>query len=293
MDRSLRSVLGYLPKGIGSELLSLNPASADELRLRVGGACTLLAGGKRYILRCAVSRSELSDTVLRMCGGSVYAHRDNICRGFIALPGGVRVGLCGSAVTEREEVSAVADVSSLCIRLPHDIRGVGEPVCRLLREKRGGVLVYSPPGVGKTTLLRSVIIKLGSASPPVDIAVIDTRGELGACLPQMLSVDLFSGYPRGAGIESATRTLSPRLIVCDEIGGSSAECRSIIESSGCGVPLLASAHADSVAELLHRPGIATLTEAGVFSYLVGIKRSAGTDYLYDITPVSGVKKPCR
>lgn len=293
MDRSLRSLLGYLPRGIGSELASLDPPSADELRLRTGGACTLLAGGKRYILRCKVSRGELSSTILGMCGGSVYAHRDTICRGFITLPGGIRVGLCGSAVTERDSITAVADISSLCVRLPHDIRGVGEPVCRLLREKRGGVLIYSPPGVGKTTLLRSVIIMLGSASPPKDIAVVDTRGELGALLPQTLSIDLLSGYPRGEGIETATRTLSPGLIVCDEIGGSAAECNSIIESSGCGVPLLASAHADTVGELLHRPGITRLIEAGVFSHLVGIKRSAGKDYLYTVTPVSGVKAPCR
>ena len=293
MDRNLRYILGLLPHGIGSELSGLDLPSADELRLRVGGACTLLAGGKRYILRSRVSREELSSTFIKMCGGSVYSHRDTICRGFIALPGGIRVGLCGSAVTEKDNITAVADISSLCVRIPHDIKGVGEPVCRLLREKSGGVLVYSPPGVGKTTLLRSVIIRLGSASPPTDIAVIDTRGELGASLPAYLSVDLLSGYPRGAGIESATRTLSPKLIVCDEIGGSTSECQSIIEANNCGVPLLASAHASSVAELLRRPGIAMLCEAGVFSNLVGIKRSDGQDYLYSVTPVVREKMSCK
>lgn len=295
MDRMLADLLKYLPDGIASELTSLAPSSADELRLRLGGACTVLSSGKRIILRSTVSRDELDLTFKSMCGGSVYAHRETICRGYIALPGGIRVGIVGTAVTEGGTINAIVKISSMCIRLPHDIRSVGAPVQRLIERSEGsaGVLVYSPPGVGKTTLLRSVIIALGSRTRSPDIAVVDTRGELGCFLPRGLSADLLTGYPRGKGIEFATRTLAPRLIVCDEIGGDINECKSIIAAYNCGVPLLASAHAATVSELMRRPGISMLCDAGVFGHLVGIRRpDRGGDYEYRITALDG-KDKCR
>jgi stage III sporulation protein AA len=118
-------------------------------------------------------------------------------------------------------------------------------------------------------------------SGAVRTAVIDTRGELGCFLPKDLCADVLSGYPRGTGIEIAVRTLSPQLIVCDEIGADPVEAEAIASAHNCGVALLATAHARTADELLSKKGISLLHTAHVFSYYVGLKR-AGDDYEYTI-----------
>ena len=172
------------------------------------------------------------------------------------------------------------------IRIPSDIRGVGGAVCKLLKDMKNsrGVLIYSPPGVGKTTLLRSVARRMGSGGDARRVAVIDTRGELGCFeMVKNAAIDVLSGYPKGIGIEIAARTMNAQLMICDEIG-EEREIRSILYAQNCGVPLLASVHGDSVRGLLQRRGIAELHRAGVFGAYVGITRTATTrEYDYQIT----------
>ena len=156
----------------------------------------------------------------------------------------------------------------------------GLPALQLAR----GVLIYAPPAVGKTTLLRAVAARMAGGADPVRVAVIDTRGELAVGLddPKLL-LDVLSGYPRGVGLSIATRTLAAQLSVCDEIGDLG-EAREIIEAQSAGVPLLASAHAADLGELLGRPAIRLLQEAHVFGAYVRIARRQGVfDFDYEIT----------
>ena len=196
----------------------------------------------------------------------------------------IRVGVCGRAVYESGKLTGIYDISSFCIRIPHEIHGIGHTVCRLIRATGKGVLIYSPPGVGKTTLLRSVISILASGDSPTRIAVIDSRGELSAKLSSGLSADVLSGYPKGYGIEIAARSLNPELIVCDEISSDISEISAIKAAHNCGIPLLATAHADNVPSLLRRTGISALHEARIFGSYVGIKRGIGKDFRYEVTP---------
>ena len=93
--------------------------------------------------------------------------------------------------------------------------------------------------------------------------------------------DFFEGYPRGAGIEIATRTQNPEVIICDEIGGED-ETRAVLASQNAGVPLIATAHGKNVRELYFRPNVRMLIDAGVFRYLIGITRRGG-DFILDVT----------
>ncbi len=272
-----------MPSRLQGELTRLRVKGLDELRLRAEGACGIVCDRREIRLNTRLTRGETGEILKRLCGGSLYAYADSIRQGFITLAGGVRVGVCGRAVTEKGSVVSVYDVTSLCLRIPHNVEGVGAPVARLIRAERAGVLVYSPPGVGKTTLLRSVIASLASGSAPMRLAVIDTRGELSPCRPSDLCADFMVGYPRGVGIEIAARVMSPELIVCDEIGADVQEAAAIKAAHNCGVPLLASAHAADVRQLRARSGLAQLCEAGLFSYYVGIERGAGPNYSYRIT----------
>ena len=136
------------------------------------------------------------------------------------------------------------------------------------------MMIYSEPGVGKTTALREICARLAARPYNLRVAVVDTRFEICGALGGELTVDALSGYPRSTGMEAAVRCLSPQLIVCDEIGNLS-DADAIIQSMGAGVPTVVSAHAGSVGELLMKPYINRLISDGAFDYLVGIKRREG------------------
>ena len=280
------SLRRFLPSALCREIDLITATGIEEIRLRAGSRATLTTPRGNVFLQTLLSQKEIAEILSDMCGHSLYAYSDMINNGYVTLDGGVRVGICGRAAIEDERIIGVYGVSSLNIRIPSDVRGIGGRICRLLREMTSsrGVLIYSPPGVGKTTLLRAVARSMGSGADALRVSVIDTRGEI-ACFgdTQSAAIDVLSGYPKGIGIEIAARTMNAQLMICDEIG-EEREIKSILYAQNCGVPLLASAHGDNVEGLLRRRGIAELHSAGVFGAYVRISRRAGSrEYDYKIT----------
>lgn len=271
-------VFACLPPRLGGELRQrLGRETAEELRLRCGARSDLLCRGRCVPLETVLTQKEMDNTLNALCGGSMYAHQDTLRQGYIMLRGGIRVGVCGRLRTDGGHVLGIGEVSSLVFRFPHNISVPVDEICRLLLSMHPGrgVLIYSPPGVGKTTLLRSLIRVLSQAPYRMRLAVIDTREELAACgTAEAGAADWLSGYPRAMGIEIATRTLNPQLIVCDEIGDA-AEAEAICAACNAGVPLVATAHGSSAAALLRRRGLRMLHDSGVFGSYVGLSRSAG------------------
>lgn len=254
----------------------------EEIRLRRGRAASISVNGQNVMLSCVLSGDEIEKVLSDALGNSLYAHSETINRGYVTLDGGIRIGICGRAASEGDRVYGVYDVSSLNIRLPRALMSVGQPICRELARLGGsaGVLIYSKPCGGKTTLLRAVAAKMSAGNSPKRVAVIDTRGELAPPESEKnLCIDMLSGYPRALGIEIATRTMGAELIVCDEIGDPS-EAEAIIAAQNSGVPLVASAHADGILPLLRRSGIRRLHDAHVFESYVGIERVFG-DFRYE------------
>ena len=279
------TVLRTLPERLISELYSGRlPEHIEEIRLHAGRCASVVAGGRNILLRTVLSATEMTATLTRMCGGSLYTHAPTIAEGYLTLDGGVRVGVCGRAACEQGEVIGVYDVSGLCIRIPAHFAVSGREICNLMQKFRytKGVLIYSPPGVGKTTLLRGVACALASGENPLRVVVIDTRGEMpflqtGASL----CLDVLVGYPRRLGVEIACRTMNAQVMICDEIGDYN-EALALASVQNCGVPLVASAHASSVKELLCRTGLRLLHDCRMFGAYVGIER-AGDGFSYHIT----------
>jgi len=278
------SLISALPYRLSDELKSYSDVRIEEIRLRSDRRASLVVSGKNLMLSTVLTRTELEETLSGMCNGSLYAFSDTINRGYVSLPDGVRVGVGGRASCRGREVVGVCEISSLVIRIPHKTRALGFQVCKLLKDfnREKGVLIYSPPGVGKTTLLRGVAKLISTGSEPLRTVVIDTRGELSfAADSGNMCLDILSGYPKALGIEIATRSLSAEVMICDEIGDLD-EAMALVSSHNCGVPLIASAHAGSIDELLRRTSIRLLHEAEIFGAYVGIKRAEGFDFSYDV-----------
>ena len=266
------SVERLLPEALRAEIPARARGAVNELHLRAGGRAWLTCGRENIILDTTLSAEALADLVLAACNGSLYAHADTVRDGFLTLSDGVRVGIVGRAVLEGGRTVNVRDVSALCFRIPTHAWVDPAPLLALLQSfsYTRGLLLFSPPGGGKTTALRSLVRALGSGASPLRVAVVDTRCELAPALAAKgLCVDVLSGYPRRQGIEIAARSMGAQIIVCDELCGID-EARTVLELQGGGVPLVATAHAADVRGLLSRSDMALLHGAGTFGAYVHV-----------------------
>ena len=293
------AMLACLPLAVRRELAAIERGRADlfatlsEIRLRAGRVSSLTVGGKNLPLAARVTASDTENALRLFCRDSVYAYSETLCEGYLRLQGGYRVGVAGVAVREGRRVVGVRAVSALCIRVPHRIAGAGRVALETFRSMgcTQGLLIYAPPGVGKTTLLRDLAVMLSEGREALRVAVVDTRGELCGTEGICGMIDVLEDYPKALGIEIATRTLSPQAVICDEIGDYD-EADSILAVQSSGVPLIASAHGDSLEGVLMRPAISLLDRAGVFGAYIGIQRKKGV-YSYTVTRKKDTKDaPC-
>ena len=289
-----RNILAYLPHHTASALSEYVRSNAEadkyitEIRLHADRPTSISEKGKNVVIFCGkkdvCTKDEISQTLARLTEDSIHSCGETIKDGYINLEGGYRIGVCGTAATERGKIVGVHGFLSLCIRIPRAVTGVDGELIRTLRRGNtvSSALIYSPPGVGKTTLIRAAASTLSSGGAALRTAIIDTRREI--FMEEMFEnsiADVLSGYPRAAGIEIATRTLSPEVMICDEIGGED-EARAILSTQNAGVPLIATAHAENADALLMRPHIRSLIEANVFRYVIGISRKNLTSYAYTV-----------
>ena len=284
MDEELLRILKYLPEKVFravygfAQTLRGRESYISEIRLRANAPISVSFGSQnicRFNGKSVIcDEYEIAETLQKLCEDSVHTYSETLKEGFISLENGYRVGVCGRVGVSGEHIKSVYGISSLSIRIPHPVGNVAQSMrTLLLRDGRiASALFYAPPNVGKTTLIRDLASLLSGGEAPHRVTLIDTRGEL--YIQKLFGhhlIDVLHGYPRAKGIEIATRTLSPEVIFCDEIG-STEEARAILGAQNSGVPLIATAHADSREALFRRPNIRLLYENCVFRYYIGLRR---------------------
>lgn len=245
--------------------------SAREIRLRAGRKVAISLGNRDYFLHITLGKEEMFESFRALCGYSVHSHTEEIKQGYITLPGGHRAGLCGTAVYEGENISNLRDISSINIRIARQIKGVSNDLFKRLNGEAHGLLLAGAPASGKTTLLKDIILNLSDKK----VSVIDSRGELGACLegvPQndLGNADIFDGWQKSDGMLAAIRTMAPDILVCDEIGGKR-DLEAVESCMNAGVSLIASVHAGSLQELKRKPYLIKMLHLGAFSNIALLK----------------------
>lgn len=266
---------------IAMEMPETDKRRAEEFRLRAGHCLSVLLPEGERSLEAIVTTEELETLCDIAAEFSRYASIETLRQGFLPVRGGFRVGLCGSAVVKDGEVTNLKQISSAVIRISREQKGIAQAVApRLFRDGRFvSTLLLSPPGGGKTTLLRDLVRQLsqGEGVPPQRITLIDEREEIAVMYrgqPQMdvgPRTDVLSGCPKALAIPMALRAMNPQIIAVDEITVRE-DIAAMAAAAHCGVRFLATIHADGRQELGRKPLFSQLLKARVFEKAVTIRR---------------------
>ncbi|MGN0473909.1 MAG: ATPase, T2SS/T4P/T4SS family [Acutalibacteraceae bacterium] len=276
------NITQYLPNKIVIELLRLSDKvklSANEIRIRCGKPVVVMMP-ESYVLpdkNHILTQNDISEIFQKLCDYSVYSYQAELSQGFITLPGGHRVGICGTASLDKSGNRTVKYISSINIRIASEHIGCArELVNEVFSEKLCGALIAGPPCCGKTTILRDIALNFSSEGSMKKVVIVDERGELAAIYrgtPQNtlgLFCDVLNGYPKGEGILIALRTLSPDVIICDEVG-SEEDAKALCEGVNAGVAVISSVHACNADELYTKNSCKRLLETGAFKKIVFLK----------------------
>lgn len=271
MDKILYIVFEYLPPKIYKEISKFK--NICELRLRVNSQIWVQTQESSFFLKSTIGYDELQNVVLNACKHSVYGYDEYIKRGFITTDFGERIGLCGEMVFNGNEVSTIKNFTSLCIRIPNDIKGCSDVFFKLY--KGGSVLVVSRSGVGKTTFIRDLTHNISNCLNK-NVVVVDERNEICAKNGKNFfnlgkTVDVLTFSNKNYGFTHALRTLNPSVIVTDELINAS-DYNGVIRAISGGVDVIATVHGNSV----KRSGnvdLQNLINSRVFSYYVLITKN--------------------
>ena len=289
----------YLPTNIVNalnrykDLIELN-----EIRLRVNKPIIVSVKAKKYYLgnhgfcnkedAIICDYATIQSIVYKFAENSVYSVNDYIKNGYITLKGGIRVGLAGEVVSENGQVTTIKNFQGLNIRIPHLIEGCSEiALDYILKEGFNNTLVLSPPGSGKTTFLRDIILQLSKRNYSYNVLVCDERNEILSTNNGEADfnlggfADVYSNCSKEFAFKQGIRSMNPDIIVCDEIDIDK-DLQTVIDATNCGVKVLCTIHCDNINQLKQKKNFDFIFQNKIFDRFIFLSNQEGPGTLTSI-----------
>lgn len=289
----------FLPPSIRAVTMSIEAQSLEEIRLRRQKPLSVCMNNGNYFIDKRLGLTKKSsnpyivtnndmDIALELISqGSLYSFENEISQGFITISGGHRIGLVGKAVLKGSDIKYIKDISGLNYRFAKQILGAADivmpSVC--ISGTPQNTLIISPPQCGKTTILRDISRQISEMG--YKVCVIDERCEIAGMVDGVssydigLNTDVFDSCPKAEGMLLALRSMSPQVLITDEIG-SNADIEALNTALSCGVSVVASIHASNRADLIHKPNFAAI--CNLFDIIITLSKRNGSGTIEEVYP---------
>lgn len=295
----------FLPKHIKSVLLNskIDLNKIQEIKLRTGKPMIVSGDDENYIMResskdiCFVTEADIKEMLGFISNYSLYAYEEEMRQGFITIEGGHRIGLCGQTIIENGRIKNLRHISSINIRVAHEVKGCAEKIVPYLsvRKRLVHTLIISPPRCGKTTMLRDLIRLVSDGNQYMEgqtVGVVDERSEIGGCyrgVPQNqlgIRTDILDGCPKAEGMLMLIRSMGPEVIAVDEIG-TKADVRAVDYAMHCGCKMIATVHGKSLDEIREKPVLGDLIKEHRFERYIVLSKKRGVGSVEGIYDENG------